>query len=148
MIPAAQVSPQAQNFFALLQPYAPNSFSGKFPGLINNYSGGGTGIFNADQWDVRGDYTMNDKVHFFGRFSRFTDTLTGTTLFGPAGGSGFGIGGYGGTSHGANDSLALGTDIALTPKLVTDVRLGYFRYNIGTVKYPTLTSQLNSACRG
>ena len=135
VIPAAQVSPQAQNFFALLQPYAPNSFSGKFPGLINNYSGGGTGIFNADQWDVRGDYTMNDKVHFFGRFSRFTDTLTGTTLFGPAGGSGFGIGGYGGTSHGANDSLALGTDIALTPKLVTDVRLGYFRYNIGTVKY-------------
>jgi hypothetical protein len=135
VIPAAQVSPQAKNFFTLLQPYAPNSFSGKFPGLINNYSGGGTGIFNADQWDVRGDYQMNDKVHFFGRFSRFTDTLTGSTLFGPAGGSGFGIGGYGGTSHGANDSLALGTDIAITPKLVTDVRLGYFRYNIGTVKY-------------
>jgi outer membrane receptor protein involved in Fe transport len=135
VIPAAQVSPQAKNFFALLQPYKPNSFSGKFPGLINNYSGGGTGIFNADQWDVRGDYQMNDKVHFFGRFSRFTDTLSGNTLFGPAGGSGFGIGGYGGTSHGANDSAALGTDIALNAKLVTDVRLGYFRYNIGTVKY-------------
>ena len=135
VIPAALVSPQTKNFLALLQPYKPNSFSGKFPGLINNYSGGGTGIFNADQWDVRGDYTMNDKTHFFGRFSRFTDTLTGTTLFGPAGGSGFGIGGYGGTSNGANDSAALGTDIALTPKLVTDVRLGYFRYNIGTVKY-------------
>lgn len=135
VIPASQVSAQAKALFALLQPYAPNNNSGKFPGLINNYSAGGKGLFNSNQWDVRGDYQANDRIHVFGRFSRFTDILTGATLFGPAGGSGFGIGGFGGNSKGANDSLALGTDIAVNAKLVTDIRLGYFRYNIINTKY-------------
>jgi hypothetical protein len=135
VIPASQVSTQAKNLFKLLQPYAPNNFSGKFPGLINNYSGGGTGIFNSNQWDVRGDWQVNEKIHVFGRFSRFTDTLTGNTLFGPAGGAGFGIGLFGGNSNGANDSAALGTDIAVNSRLVTDIRLGYFRYNIINTKY-------------
>ncbi|MEG9438851.1 TonB-dependent receptor [Edaphobacter sp. HDX4] len=134
VIPASQVSTQAKNFFALLEPYKPNN-PGTFNGLKNNYSGSGTGGLNSDQWDVRGDYQMNEKVHFFGRFSRFTDTLSGTTMFGDAGGAGFGIGGYGGTSKGANDSVAVGADIAVNAKLVTDVRLGYFRYNIITSKY-------------
>ncbi len=103
--------------------------------------GGGTGLFNSNQWDVRGDYTFNQNIHIFGRFSRFTDLLSGNTLFGPAGGSGLGLGGYGGTSKGANDSAALGTDIAVNSNLVTDVRLGYFRYNIITGKYdPTNTN--------
>jgi outer membrane receptor protein involved in Fe transport len=145
VIPASQVSPQAKNFLALLEPYKPNT-PGSFNGLKNNYAGSGTGGLNSDQWDVRGDYQMNDKIHVFGRFSRFTDTLTGTTMFGPAGGAGFGLGGYGGTSKGANDSAALGTDIAVNAKLVTDVRLGYFRYNINTSKYDqgtNLATQLN-----
>lgn len=134
VIPASQISPQAKNFLALLEPYKPNN-PGTFNGLKNNYSGGGTGGLNSDQWDVRGDYQMNEKVHFFGRFSRFTDTLSGATMFGQAGGAGFGLGGYGGTSKGANDSVALGSDIAINAKLVTDIRLGYFRYNIITSKY-------------
>jgi len=140
IIPNSQLSPVALNLFKLLQPYAPNA-PGSFGGLSNNYSGGGTGLFNSDQWDVRGDWTYNDKIHNFGRFSRFTDLLSGNTLFGKAGGSGLGLGGYGGTSTGANDSAALGTDIAINSTLVTDIRLGYFRYNILTGKYdPTNTN--------
>jgi hypothetical protein len=136
VIPASQVSPQAKGLFALLQPYAPNSFSDNtYPGLRSNYAGSGTGILNSDQWDVRGDYQANDKIHVFGRFSRFTDTLTGLPVYGVAGGPGFGLGGFAGTSKGANDSVALGTDIAVNAKLVTDIRLGYFRYNITTAKY-------------
>ena len=92
VIPASQVSPQAKGLLALLQPYAPNSFSDKtYPGLRNNYSGSGTGILNSDQWDIRGDYQANDKIHVFGRFSRFTDIVTGTTLFGAAGGPGLAL---------------------------------------------------------
>jgi outer membrane receptor protein involved in Fe transport len=134
VIPAAEVSQQAKNLFALLEPYKPNQ-SGSFGGLKNNYSGSGTGALNSDQWDVRGDFTMSEKTHFFGRFSRFTDTLTGAVMFGPAGGAGFGLGGYGGTSQGANASVAAGTDIVLNSHLITDIRLGYFRYNISTSKY-------------
>lgn len=136
IIPASDLSPQALNLLKLLQPYVPNTNSGGPLGALKqNYSESGTGGFNSDQWDARGDYTLSQRAHVFGRFSRFTDTLTGTTIFGPAGGAGFGLGGYGGTSKGANDSAAAGIDIAVNSKLVTDVRLGYFRYNIGTSKY-------------
>ncbi len=140
VIPTSQLSVPALNLLKSLQKYAPNNLNGKFPGLVNNYSGSGAGLFNSDQWDVRGDYQVNDKVHAFGRFSRFTDTLTGTTLFGAAGGSGFGLGGYGGNSTGANDSLALGTDVAVKSTLVTDVRLGYYRYNIVDAKFDQATN--------
>ncbi len=142
IIPQAQLSQPALNFLKLLQPYAPNTpgsavgpTGAQVTGLKNNYTASGIGGFNSDQWDARGDWTANDRTHVFGRFSRFTDTLTGTTIFGPAGGAGFGLGGYGGTSQGANDSAAAGVDVAVNSKLVTDVRLGYFRYNIATSKY-------------
>jgi hypothetical protein len=139
IIPMNLVSPQAQNLFKLLlaNKYTPNrnaGVTGNYNGLYNNYQGTGTGAFNSNQWDVRGDATLTQKIHVFGRFSRFTDTLSGASLFGPAGGPGLGIAGYGGVSQGANDSLALGADIAINSKLVTDVRLGYFRYDIITRK--------------
>ncbi len=138
IIPLSLVSPQAANLFKLLlaNKYTPNRNSGAANdnGLYNNFAGTGTGSFNSDQWDVRGDANVTEKTHLFGRFSRFTDTLSGASLFGPAGGPGLGIAGYGGVSQGANDSLALGADVALSPKWLTDVRLGYFRYNIITHK--------------
>ncbi len=140
VIPRSQLSAPSIALINQLSAFKPNN-AGKFPsatpgiGLANNFAGGGTGIFNGDQWDVRGDYQISERIHAFGRFSRFTDTLSGKTLFGADGGAGFGLGGFGGTSLGANDSLALGTDIAVNSKLVTDVRLGYYRYNIKTAKY-------------
>ena len=135
VIPNDRLSQPALNLFKLLQPYAPNTRDSVYPGLRNNYSHSGNGLFNSDQWDVRGDYQVSTNTHAFGRFSRFTDTLTGSTIFGPAGGTGFGLGGYGGNSTGANDSAAAGLDIAVNSKLLTDIRLGYYRYNIGDTKY-------------
>jgi outer membrane receptor protein involved in Fe transport len=135
IIPLSQLSPQALNLFKLLlaNGKVPNTFTTD-NGLTNNYAGTGTGIFNSNQWDVRGDTTIFSKAHAFVRFSRFTDTLSGASLFGPAGGPGLGIAGYGGVSQGANDSAAAGIDVAVNSNLVTDVRLGYFRYNIKTHK--------------
>ncbi|WP_263365250.1 TonB-dependent receptor [Edaphobacter bradus] len=143
VIPASQVSTQAKNLLTLLEPYAPNIPGSQFGGLQANYAAGGTGGLNSDQWDVRGDYSMSDKVHFFTRFSRFTDVLSGKVMFGAAGGAGFGLGGYGGTSQGANDSLAIGTDIAINATLLTDIRFGYYRYNINTSKYDQTTELAN-----
>ena len=137
IIPLNRLSPQSLNLFKLLlaNGKTPNvATSANDNGLYNNYAGTGTGLFNSNQWDVRGDATLNQRIHVFGRFSRFTDVLSGASLFGSAGGPGLGIAGYGGVSQGANDSLALGTDIAINSKLVTDVRLGYFRYDIITHK--------------
>ncbi|MBV8674160.1 MAG: TonB-dependent receptor, partial [Acidobacteriaceae bacterium] len=134
VIPAAQLSTPALNLLKLLQPYAPNK-TGNFNGLQNNYGASGTGIFNNQQWDERVDFQVTQSIHAFERFSRFTDTLSGTTIFGPAGGAGFGINNYGGNSQGANDSAAAGFDWALKPTLAMDVRGGYYRYNIGDSKY-------------
>ena len=89
------------------------------------------------------DYTINEKMHAFERFSRFTDILSGTVMFGAAGGPGFGISNYGGNSNGANDSLASGMDIAINPKLLTDFRLGYYRYNVIDSKYDQSTTFAN-----
>ena len=148
VIPTAQISPQFLNIITLLAPYAANVTY--IPGAANvgnldsNYHGSGTGLFNSNQWTERLDYTLTEKAHAFERFSRFWDTLSGTTLYGAnMGGPGFGIGGYGGTSTSADDSLAAGMDIAINPKLLTDFRLGYYRYNIidaklnGSVNFDT-----------
>ncbi|MGA8530687.1 MAG: TonB-dependent receptor, partial [Acidobacteriaceae bacterium] len=143
VIPAAQLSPQSLALLKLLAPYAPNT-GGSYSGLKDNYAASGTGLFNNDQWDVRVDDQITSGMHAFTRFSRFTDTLSGTTMFGAAGGPGFGIGGYGGVSQGANDSLAAGMDFAINPKLLMDWRIGYYRYNIGDQKYDQGTEFANT----
>jgi outer membrane receptor protein involved in Fe transport len=134
VIPTSRLSPQSLALLKLLQPYAPNT-SGVLNGTKNNYAASGTGGFNSDQWGQRVDWQASSKTHVFERFSRFTDTLTGKPMFGAAGGAGFGLQGYGGTSKGANDSLAAGVDIAISPTVLTDFRVGYYRYNIVTAKY-------------
>ena len=79
IIPLSALSPQAVNLFKLLlaNGKTPNQAGINSAGLRNNYSGNGTGIFNSNQWDVRGDYNITQRVHIFGRFSRFTDVLFG-----------------------------------------------------------------------
>ena len=92
----------------------------------------------------RVDYTINEKMHAFERFSRFWDTLSDAVMFGSAGGPGFGINNYGGNSNGANDSLAAGMDIAISPRLLTDFRLGYYRYNVIDTKHDQGTEFANT----
>jgi outer membrane receptor protein involved in Fe transport len=133
IVPQSALSTPALNYIKAISQYTPNKIGAS--GLLDTYIQGGTGIFNSDQWDARGDYQLSDRAHVFGRFSRFTDTLTGKLLLGDAGGPGFGLGGYGGNSKGANDSAAAGIDLAVNAKLVTDIRLGYYRYNINDQKF-------------
>jgi hypothetical protein len=40
--------------------------------------------------------------------------------------------------------LAAGFDLALSPKLVTDFRIGYYRYNIADTKYDQNIALLTS----
>jgi hypothetical protein len=143
IIPTARISSQALAFLKYLEPYTKGialGNSGNLNGLDTNYHGSGTGMVNTDSWTARGDYNVNDKAHAFGRFSRFTSTLKGTPAFGAAGGSGFGVNNFAGNAKGANDSLAAGMDIAFNSKLLMDVRLGYYRYNVNNTKYDQSTT--------
>jgi hypothetical protein len=138
-IPKSYLSPQAIKLLQDLETYTKNinytPGSGSVGNLDSNFHANGTGLFNSNQWTERVDYTLNERMHLFERFSRFTDILSGGVMFGAAGGPGFGLNNYGGNSTGANDSLASGMDIALNPKLLTDFRLGYYRYNIIDTKH-------------
>jgi hypothetical protein len=125
VIPTAELSAQSLALLTYLEPYTTGITT-----LDSNYGGQGTGLFNSNQYTARVDYTISQKASAFVRFARFTDTLSGTVMFGAAGGPGFGIGGYGGNSTGANDSTVAGMDYAFSPKLFTDFRLGYLRYNV------------------
>jgi outer membrane receptor protein involved in Fe transport len=139
VIPSSYLSSQALGLLKLLEPYTKGVTytpgSGSVGNLDKNFNENGTGLFNSNQWTERVDYTINEKMHAFERFSRFWDTLSGAVMFGAAGGPGFGINNYGGNSNGANDSLAAGMDIAISPKLLTDFRLGYYRYNVIDTKH-------------
>ena len=139
VIPTAELSTQALALLTYLEPYTTGITS-----IDSNYGGQGTGLFNSDQYTARVDYTISQKANAFVRFARFTDTLSGSVMFGAAGGPGFGIGGYGGNSTGANDSTVAGMDYAFSPKMFTDFRLGYLRYNVIDSKHDQGTEFANT----
>jgi hypothetical protein len=129
-IPAQDVSPQALALLALIP--EPNA-----PGTSNNYSGSGSGKLHNDSVDVRIDDQLSDRTHAFGRYSYFGNGTSSSTIFGKGGGTGFSsaTNSFGGTASGRSQSAVLGMDIALSPKLLTDFRLGYLRYHVKTQKY-------------
>ena len=128
IIPKARLNPQA---IALLERLPAPILSQP----LQNYPASGTGKFNFNQFTTRLDEQVSTGIHAFGRYSYYKDTLSGATAFGALGGPGFGIGGFGGTSTGRNQSVAIGADIVVSPKWLTDARFGFFRYNIVTQKY-------------
>ena len=134
IIPNALVSQEWKNILTTLLPYINAESGGGLGGLDGNYKASGSGGFNSNLWAVRVDDTISQKQNAFVRFSRWTNTLSGAQLYNGLGGRGFGLGGYGGQSSSADDSVAVGTDYVLNPKLITDVRLGYLRYNIADAK--------------
>ncbi len=122
IIPAGRLSAPSVNFFKLLpQPNVAGA------GIVNNYSASGSGIFNTDQFDVRGDVQTSQRLHMFGRYTRFSSDLSGPAYFGAAGGAGFGSGGFAGTDTALDQSVAAGGDYVVSPKWLTDFRFGWFR---------------------
>ncbi|MFC5860806.1 carboxypeptidase regulatory-like domain-containing protein [Acidicapsa dinghuensis] len=134
IIPDAMVSQEWKNILTTLLPYINAESGGSLGGLDGNYKATGGGGFNSDMWAVRVDDTISQKQNAFVRFTRWTNTLSGGQMYAGMGGRGFGIGGYGGNSSSADDSVAVGTDYIINPKLITDLRLGYLRYNIADAK--------------
>ncbi len=124
VIPAGRLSAAAVNLLKSIP--APNNGTG----VINNFLASGSGGFNTNQFDVRGDDQISQKFHAFGKYTRFTSNLIGAPIFGGAGGPGFGSGQFAGTDTALDQSVAGGGDIAVSTKWATDFRFGWFRLNI------------------
>jgi hypothetical protein len=131
-IPNSRISAGAINLLKIIP--APSS-----PGVQNNYVASGFGVYNFNQADTRIDYQLKPTVHIFGRYGYLGSNQSSPAAFGAAGGNGFGVGGWAGSETGGNHSLAVGTDLAVSPKLVTDVRFSYFRYAFIEAKYDGTT---------
>ena len=107
--------------------------------MQNNFVASGFGVYNFNQADTRIDYQLKPTVHIFGRYGYLGSNQSSPAAFGAAGGNGFGVGGWAGSETGGNHSLAVGTDLVVSPKLVTDVRFSYFRYAFVEAKYDGVT---------
>jgi len=119
---------------------APNA-TGINNGTVDNYSASGSGSFNDYQYTGRVDYSLNQKLQIFGRYTHAHFLLSGKPVFGTQiGGPGLGYLGLAGQSLIQNYSLATGFNYTLSSSLLTDFRFGYFRYNPHSTKYdPTVT---------
>ena len=124
VIPAGRLSAPAVNLMKLMP--LPNNGSN----IVDNYIASGSGGFNTDQFDVRVDSQISQKLHAFGRYTRFNSDLVGAPIFGAAGGIGFGSGSFAGTDTALDQSVAAGGDYALSAKWLTDFRFGWFRLHI------------------
>jgi hypothetical protein len=124
IIPAGRLSAPAVNLLKLMP--APNNGTG----ITDNYLASGSGGFNTDQFDVRVDDQVTQKLHAFGRYTRFNSDLNGAAIFGPAGGAGFGSGNFAGADQALDQSVAAGGDYSLSPKWLTDFRFGWVRLHI------------------
>ena len=65
IIPSSLFSPAAAKL--LSSTYYPQATSA---GLLNNYTYGTNSFINGDQGDIKGDWNVSDKDHFFGRYSQ------------------------------------------------------------------------------
>jgi hypothetical protein len=128
MIPANRLSVQAVTLLGLLP--APTG-----PGITNNYIAAGTGGYNVDQFDLRLDGQISERLHSFARYTFFNSHLDGTPAFGVLGGPGFGYGDYSGHDFSRDHSVAAGLDYALNSSLLTDFRVGWFQYYVHNLKY-------------
>jgi hypothetical protein len=124
VIPAGRLSAPAVNL--LKEMPLPNHGNN----IDNNYLASGSGIFNTDQFDIRIDDQIGNKLHSFGRYTRFNSNLSGAPYFGAAGGGGFGSGGFAGSDSALDQSVAAGGDYAFSAKWLTDFRFGWFRLHI------------------
>ena len=129
-IPGSALSTPAINLLNLIP--APNHGAAGL--LTNNYAASGTGSFHTNQFDVRVDDQFSDKMHLFGRYTYFNSSLNGGSVFGPAGGSGFGTNGFAGTDTSQDDSLSAGGDYTLSSKWLTDFRFGWFRFHFNELQ--------------
>ncbi len=124
---------------------APNA-TGVNNGTVDNYTASGSGSFNDYQYTGRVDYSANQKLQIFGRYTHAHFLLSGKPVFGTQiGGPGLGYLGLAGQSLIQNYSLATGFNYTLSSSLLTDFRFGYFRYNPHSTKFDQGNSTAASA---
>ncbi len=107
----------------------------------NNYSTSAVEDYPSNQFDTRGDYTINQKLRVFGRYSYLAANVTAPGPLGLYGGSAFPAFSFSGLSDALNQNVASNATYTFSPTLLADVRFGFSRYRV-TVSAQDQTTQL------
>ncbi|PYT21318.1 MAG: hypothetical protein DMG58_32465, partial [Acidobacteria bacterium] len=126
IIPQSRITSQATNLLNLLP--GPNLF----PASPNdpNFAASGSEAFDSDQYDVRGDHYVTDKIHYFGRYSLANFNKNSPPAFGIAGGPSLAGLNFAGKSDVRNQNGVGGVNYTLSPTLLTDARFAFTRYRV------------------
>lgn len=131
-IPTARLSPQALSLLKFIP--APNTLDRSGVPFRRNFSTGGVEKFDADQFNNRIDWFINEKASLFGRYSFADFEKTAPGAFGEiAGGPALDNINFAGLSKVRNQSLAIGYIRSLSPSLITEARFGYMRYRVNVL---------------
>jgi hypothetical protein len=128
-IPRNRLSSQAVNLLAQLP--VPNLVAA---GTLQNFIESGSEGFNDDDFDLRLDGYASERLNLFGRYSFADFRQHALSAFGAVvGGPGLSPDGFAGLSLARNQSIAIGVNRILTPKLLADFRFGFFRYHVNVL---------------
>ena len=129
IIPTARLNAGALN----IMNYFPLPNLASSDPLLPNYAASGGGSFDANKWDTREDYFMNERTTIFGRYSNHQFERSAVGAFGSlAGGPAFNGVAFAGNSFVRNQSIAAGVTHVINPTMVNEFRFGYMKYNVQT----------------
>jgi outer membrane receptor protein involved in Fe transport len=120
------IDPVAQKLLALLP--EPNFGS---PGQTDlNYTADAPQAFNTNEFDLRGDYSLNQKDKMFGRYSYFHSYLDNPGIFGVEAGGPSGGGLSPEVANSLSQQTALNYTHTFSASLLGEFRLGFDRFAI------------------
>jgi hypothetical protein len=123
IIPSNRIDPAAAKMIALIP--APNLTT--FP---SNYFAAGSYEFNRDNFDIKLNYNPTEKSSVFARYSYSPSSIFDPPSLGAAGGDAL-AGGQPGNAPGRIQSASIGATYTISPRLLTDVTIGFTRQRLG-----------------
>jgi hypothetical protein len=96
----------------------------------NNYATSNVESFDTNQFDVRGDHYLTEKLRYFARYSFLQASITAPGPFGLYGGPAYPAWGFTGASDARNQNVAANVNYVISPQTLTEVRFGMSRYRV------------------
>ncbi len=126
VIPTSRITGPAQQLMSVLP--APNLTPAN--PADPNYTTSAVEQFDTQQFDLRADHYLTDKLRYFVRYSFLQATLNAPGPFGLYGGPAFSTWGVTGASDARNQNLVGSGNYDFGPTLLTEFRFGYSRYRV------------------
>jgi hypothetical protein len=125
-IPVSRISTPAANLMAALP--LPN-LTPETP-AANNFATSGVESFDSNQFDIRGDQYISDKLRYFVHYSFLEASINAPGPFGLFGGPAFPAWQFTGASNARNQNVAGTASYTISPTMLTDFRVGMSRYRV------------------